>query len=87
MVPFSTARHPAPEAATQLQTITPQSYFHDGMIDLSVFYPKVLGIIKIFFGKIEMSLKSFFSAAVFILELCHAGHFCRFSLLWWSHGH
>lgn len=59
MVPFSTARHPGPEAATQLQTITPQSNFHDGMIDLSVFYPKVLEIIKIFFGKIEMSLNVF----------------------------
>ncbi len=42
---------------------------------------------RCFLAKLRLAFIFFCSAAVFILELCHAGHFCPVSFLWWSHEH
>ncbi len=41
----------------------------------------------VFWQNWDELLCSFCSAAVLVLELCHAGHFCPVSFLWWSHEH
>ncbi len=50
------------------------------------YFPKSLGDHQdVFWLNWDELLCSFCSAAVFVLELCHAGHFCPVSFLWWSH--
>ncbi len=61
--------------------------FNFCLVSPQSIFPKVLGIIKMFSGKTEMSFMFFCSTAVLVLELCHAGHFCPVSFLWWSHEH
>ncbi len=52
------------------------------------YFPKSLGDHQdVFWQNWDELLCSFCSAAVLVLELCHAGHFCPVSFLWWSHEH
>ncbi len=51
------------------------------------YFPKELGIIKIFSGKLRWAFMFFLLSSGFGLGLCHAGHFCLVSFLWWSHEH
>ncbi len=52
------------------------------------YFPKSLGDHQdVFWQNWDELLCSFCSAVVLVLELCHAGHFCPVSFLWWSHEH
>ncbi len=52
------------------------------------YFPKSLGDHQdVFWQNCDELLCSFCSTAVLVLELCHAGHFCPVSFLWWSHEH
>ncbi len=52
------------------------------------YFPKSLGDHQdVFWQNWDELLCSFCSAVVFVLELCHAGHVCPVSFLWWSHEH
>ncbi len=51
------------------------------------YLPKVLGIIKISFGKSEASLCVLFGPQAFALELSHGFRFCPVSFLLLNHEH
>ncbi len=60
---------------------------HFCLVSPQSIFPKVLGSSRCFLAKLRWALCSFCSAAFLVLELCHAGHFCPVSFLWWSHEH
>ena len=66
---------------------TPSKKLNFCLISPLSTFPKVLGIIKRSSGKTETSLCFFCSPVVFVLELCHAGHFGPVSVFWGSHEH
>ncbi len=66
---------------------TPSKKFNFCLVSPQSTFPKVLGSSGCFLAKLRWAFMFFCSAAVLVLELCHAGHFCPVSFLWWSHEH